>query len=68
VPALGEPVVVDELGIGLFRPTLWGRVELVREDADGHRDGDAFDIEKPLPPVLPVEAAARDPVFVNQRS
>ena len=56
--ALGEFVVVDELGIGLLCPALRGWIEFVREDAHGNRDGDAFDIEIPFAPIFPVETGA----------
>jgi len=59
VSAFGELVEVDELGIGLLGPTQWGRIEFVREDADGDRDVDFFGVEIPeLAPVLPIETGA----------
>src|SRR5262245_37440530 len=42
VPAFGEPVVVNQVRIGLFGPTPRGRIEFVWEDAHGSRDGNAF--------------------------
>ena len=42
VPALGELVVVDQLGIRLLRPAPRGLIELVREGAHGDRDGDVL--------------------------
>ena len=60
VPALVELVVMDEFGIRPLRPAPRGWIEFVREDAHGHRDGDAFDIEIPeFAPILPVETSAR---------
>ncbi len=52
---------MNELGIRPFRPAPWSRIELVREDAHGNRDGDAFGIEIPLAPIFPVETGARNP-------
>src|SRR5262249_16838575 len=60
VPALGKPVVVHQLWIGLFGPTPRSRIEFVRKDTHGSRDGDAFDVEVPLPPIFPVEPRARN--------
>ena len=57
--ALGEFVEVNELGVRLLRPAPRSRIEFVREDAHGNRDGDAFRIEVPLAPILPVETSAR---------
>jgi hypothetical protein len=42
VPALGELVEVNELGIGLLRPAPRSRIEFVGEDAYGGRDHDAL--------------------------
>ena len=42
VVALVELVVMDELGIGPLRPTSRSLIELVREHAHGHRDGDVL--------------------------
>src|SRR6185503_14394231 len=58
VSALGELVVVNEFRIGLLRPTPRGRIELVREDAHGNRDRDAFGVEIPFAPILPVQTCA----------
>jgi hypothetical protein len=42
-------------------PSARSRVELVRENANGNRDGDAFSIEIPeFAPVLPIETGARE--------
>ena len=49
---------MDQFGIRLLRPTPWGWIEFVREDAHGNRDGDALRIEVPFPPVFPIEAGA----------
>ena len=46
VTALREPVVVDELGIGSFRPTARSLVEFVREGADGNRGPNADRLEE----------------------
>ena len=46
VAALGKPVVVDELRIGLLGPALRRLVDLVGEGADGDRDLDAPRIEE----------------------
>jgi hypothetical protein len=59
VPALLVPLVIDEFGIRLFCPTPWSRIEFVREDAHGDRDGDAFGVEIAFPPILPVETGTR---------
>jgi hypothetical protein len=41
-------------------PSSAGRIEFVREDAHGNRDGDAFGIEIPeFAPILPIETGAR---------
>src|SRR5215208_897500 len=55
VPALLDPVVVNELRIRLLRPALRSRIELVREDGDTNRDLDARDVEEGQM-ALPVEA------------
>ena len=57
VPALLDLVVMDEFRIRPLRPTPRGRIELVRKDAHGNRDGggDAFDSEERRPLVLPIE-------------
>src|SRR5262249_34915655 len=58
--ALRHLVVVDELGEGLLGPTPRGGIELIREDAHGHGNGDTFRVEiSELAPVLPVEPRAR---------
>ena len=61
MPALGELVEVNELGVRLLRPTPRGGIELVRKDTHSNRDtGDAFDIEKPdFAKGLPIETGAR---------
>jgi hypothetical protein len=53
VPAFGESVVVDELGVRFFRPAPWGRIEFVGEDAHGDRDADALRVEIPFAKILP---------------
>jgi hypothetical protein len=37
VPAFKKPVVMNELGVGSFRPTQRGRIDLVRKGAPGDR-------------------------------
>src|ERR1700680_2382710 len=59
VPAFWEPVVVNEFGIRPLCPAPRGWIEFVREDAHGNRDGDAFRIEIPFAPILPIETSAR---------
>src|SRR3954471_14757525 len=59
VPAFVEPVVVDQLGVGAFRPAAWRRVDLIREDAYGDRDGQIFRGEK-VELVFPVQARRGD--------
>src|SRR5437667_7350755 len=59
VPAFGDLVVMDEFGIRPLCPASRGWIEFVREDAHGNRDGDAFRIEIPFAPILPVETGAR---------
>ena len=58
VPAFLKLVEVDQLGKRPFGPTPRGWIQLVREDAQGHRDRDAFGIEIPEF-VLPIETGAR---------
>src|SRR5712672_3549466 len=57
VPAPVEFVVIDKFGIRPLCPTTRSRVELVRKDAHGNRDGNAFNIEIPEF-VLPRETGA----------
>src|SRR6476660_6597272 len=62
--ALGEPVVVDELGIGLLSPTLGRLVDLFGKSAHGDWDLDAPHIEeaasRKMMPGVPVEACGGD--------
>src|SRR5215471_11006779 len=60
VAALGDLVVVDEVGVGPFGPGARRLVLLVREDARGHRDGDALGVEE-AELVFPVQTRRRDP-------
>src|SRR5215467_12821727 len=60
VAALVDLVVVDEVGVGPLGPAPRRLVLLAREDARGHRDGDALGVEEATP-VFPVEAGRRDP-------
>src|SRR5262245_15467581 len=64
VAALVELVVVNELGIRSLHPASRGWIKLIRKDADGNRDGDAFDTEKaeiPASEPLPVEPGRGNP-------
>ena len=50
---------MDQFGIRLLCPALGGWIKLVREDAHGNWNLDAFDIEKTeFTPVLPIETGA----------
>src|SRR5215208_6280077 len=60
MPALVELVVVDEIGIGLLRPTPRHLIKLVRKDAHGYRDGNALRVEE-AELVFPIETSRRDP-------
>ena len=58
--AFVDLVVMDEFGIRLLRPAPWSRIDFVRKDAHGNRDGDAFGIEIPeFVLILPIETGAR---------
>ena len=48
---------MDEFGIRPLRPAPRGWIELVRKDAHGDRDGDAFDVEERIALVLPIETS-----------
>src|SRR5258706_16403700 len=61
VAALLDLVEVDEFGIRLLCPAARGGIELVREDAHGNRDGDAFGIEVPFAEIFPIETGAGNP-------
>ena len=51
---------MDQFGIGPLGPAPWRWIQLIGEDADGNRDGDAFGIEIPkFAPILPIETGAR---------
>src|SRR5262245_32291679 len=61
MPALREPVVVNQLRIRTFGPAPRSLIEFVRENAHGNRDGDAFGAEiAALAPEFPVETGARN--------
>jgi hypothetical protein len=63
VSAFLNLVVTDEFGLCPLCPTPRGWIELVRKDAHGNRDGDAFGIEIPeFTPILPIETGARNSV------
>ena len=53
-------VVMDQFGIRPLGPAPRSWIQLVWKDAYGNRDGDAFGIEIPFPPILPVESGARE--------
>ena len=59
VAALFEFVEMDQFGVRPLRPASGSGIEFVREDAHGYRDGDAFGIEIPFAPILPIETGAR---------
>jgi hypothetical protein len=65
MPTLLDPVVVKKLRIGLLRPALRSRIELVGEDGDANGDLDAFDVEEGQM-TLPLRRAEETPVFVSQ--
>src|SRR4051812_35376958 len=46
VAAPRDPVVVDQVGIGLLRPALRRRIELVGEDGHADRELHALDVEE----------------------
>src|ERR1700716_575080 len=51
---------MDQFGIRPLCPAPRGRIEFVREDAHGNRDGDAFGIEIPeFAPILPIETGGQ---------
>src|SRR3954469_21920739 len=46
VPALGDFVVVDEVGVRLLCPTLRDLIELVGKNAHRNRDGDTLGVKE----------------------
>src|SRR5258706_3787183 len=54
VPALGDRVVIYEVGICALGPAARGLILLARKDAHGHRNGDALGVEKATP-IFPIE-------------
>src|SRR5690349_15293488 len=58
--ALGEDIEVEEIVVGALRPTPWSLINLLREDADGSRYGDAQVVEKAALE-LRVEPSGRHP-------
>src|SRR5215470_18120648 len=72
MPAFVELVVMDESRKRPLCPASRGRIQVVRERAYSHRDGDALDNEKGervlRVETLPVETAEEIAVFVNQVS
>ena len=51
---------MDEPRIRFLRPAAWSRIEFVRKDAHGDRNGDAFRTEmSEFAPALSVEPRAR---------
>src|SRR6185312_17037134 len=61
VAAFGEPVVVNQVGIGFFCPAARRRIDLVGEDAHGDRYLDTAHVEEASPRRslggVPVEAS-----------
>ena len=51
---------MDQFGIRPLRPTLWSRIEFIREHANGGRDHYAFDGEERCAFVFPVESSPGD--------
>src|SRR6058998_3869027 len=60
VPALVEPVVMDEPGIRPLRPAPRRRDDFVRKNAYRNRDGDVLGAQVGLREALPVETSRRD--------
>jgi hypothetical protein len=60
MPALVELVVIDEVGIGLLRPSPRRMVDLVRKDAQRNRDCDVLWAQVGLGEPLPIETRRRD--------
>jgi hypothetical protein len=59
MPVSVELVEVDKFRKRPLRPAPWSRIEFVRENTDGNRDGHAFGIEiAEFPPILPIERGA----------
>src|ERR1700682_2109155 len=50
---------MNQFGIRPLCPTPRSWIEFVREDAHGNRDADAFGIEIPFAPILPIETGTR---------
>src|SRR5215813_4121536 len=59
VTAFRMPLIVDQLGVGLFGPTPWGRTYFIREDTHDRGDGDAFRCKEGKL-VLPIETRRRN--------
>src|SRR5262245_18314356 len=59
VPALGEPVVVNQVGVGFLGPAARGGVDLVGEDAHGGGERDPLGGEEGEL-ALPVQPRRRD--------
>src|SRR3954451_20350125 len=59
VPAFVEPVVVNQLWERFFCPTPRSCIDLIRKDAHGNRDGDAFRGEEGEL-VFPIQTSRRD--------
>src|SRR4029077_9421915 len=60
MPALGELVVMDQLGKRPLRPASWSRIEFVGKDAHRGRNNDASDAEKRITLVFPIETSSRE--------
>jgi hypothetical protein len=58
VPALGELVEVNELGVSPFRLASWSSIEFVGKNGDGGGDNDAPDAEERITLVFPIETSA----------
>ena len=57
--AFGDLVVVDKFGIRPLCPASRHSIDLVREEADGNRDRDIFDVEVAAL-VFPIETSRRN--------
>jgi hypothetical protein len=60
MPAFGQLVVIDELGIRPLCPTPRSLIELVRKSAHGNRDGNPLRGEK-VELVFPIQTSRGDP-------
>src|SRR3984957_3490550 len=60
VPALGELVEVNELGVRPLRPAPRSRKEFVGENAYGGRDNDALNAKERITLVFPIQTGPRE--------